>query len=196
MTTTAGSAYSYQTGVTKHGFPIDELGQPVEPDPYFDEWDQTPHAHFVVGVAHIRLGDVILGTHQIDGIGRANQRGTDAFRLDLEYVVSRSLETSARLVLPIDHQLRIKRYSPETPHRWAWVKMYPAIVVNADGKSETMTTPAALQPDYGSNSDRCGCGTSKGNPPVEVNEDGYEGSTTICDACVDSWEQDHEVVRH
>lgn len=178
-------------------FPIDDAGQPIEPNPHFDDWDVTPHAYFTVGVGHVQLGDVVLGgTHQVEGFGRSEQRGTEARRFDLQYVVARSMEYSARLILPLDHLLEVKRYTPDIvgKHRWAWVKLPAGIVRNGeeDQVGEVVTYKAGLVPDYGKHTASCCCKTH--NEPV--NADGYEVASTMCDDCVESWETDHEVVRH
>lgn len=166
--------------------PKDDAGQPIEPAPYFHDWDQTPHAIFpMTAMSAVTLGDMVLGgTHQVDGIGRAEQRGTPAVRLDLEYRVTRTMEVSARLILPVDHLLEIKRYFPEAGHRYAWVKLY-----------EDQRAPATLIPDYGRAAQYC-CDLKVNGLSDELNQHGYELSSVMCDRCVDSWETDYEVVRH
>lgn len=120
---------------------LNASGVPVEPAPYFHEWDETPHAMFTIAVTQVNLGDVVLGgTHQVDGFGRAEQRGTEAIRLDLNYLVGPSLESTARLILPVDQMLEVKRYYPDGP-RLAWVKEAP--------------DPAGLIRDYGSERSLC-----------------------------------------
>lgn len=163
--------------------PRDDVGSLVAPAPQFHDWDRTPHGIFpLVGLGHIELGDVVLGgTHQVDGIGRAEQRGAAAVRLDLVYLVGPTMEQSARLILPVDHQLEVKRYFPDTPggHRYAWIKL----------DSEDHDYPPSLIPDYGDDVDRCAHNNAQ-------NPDGYEAGTTLCDSCVESWDIDHEVIRH
>lgn len=166
--------------------PRDDLGQPIAPAPYFHDWDQTPHAVFpLVGVGHVRLGDVVLGgTHQVDGIGRAEQRGTGAIRLDLRYLVGPTLEETARLILPIDHQLEVKRYFPDAQHRYAWIRL----------DAEDAAHEPTLVPDYGHRTSHC-CALRRGGSGADLNPDGYELSRIMCDLCVGSWEADYEVVR-
>lgn len=169
--------------------PRDDLGKPIEPNPYFHDWDQTPHAIYTVGIGHVELGDVILGgTHQVEGKGRAEQRGVPAVRLDLEYVVGQTMEGSARLILPIDHQLEVKRYYPEAMGRYhfAWVKL----------DNEDDAYPAGLIPDYGSNAQFCCAIKDAGVGSDELNPHGFDLSQVMCDGCVDSWATDHEVIRH
>lgn len=166
--------------------PRDDTGAPIEPAPYFHDWDDTPHAIFpTVGLGAVELGDVVLGgTHQVEGKGRAEQRGTAAVRLDLNYLVGQTMESSARLILPVDHQLEVKRYFPEAlgRFRYAWTKD-----VGGD-------RPAALVPDYGSQVQLC-CGFDHG-PNDDLNPHGFGAGSTMCNSCVDSWELDYEVVRH
>lgn len=159
-------------------------GELVAPEPFFDDWDPTPHGHFFVASADVQLADVVLGTHQVDGIGVANQRGDEARRLDLAYVVGASVQPTARLILPLDQQLRVKRYLPAPGgHDWAYVNLRET--VELDGGR---TLPAGLVPDYGHDVQRC-CG-------VELNPHGYETGQTMCDECADSWADDYVVVRH
>lgn len=152
-------------------------GQFVVPEPHFDQWDQTPHGYFILGVHSVRLGDVVLATHQVDGIGQAEQRGTPARRFDLQYVVGASTQATARLILPLDHQLLVKRYLP-APHGWARVEVK---------ESYPQSVPAGLIPDYGLRVDLC---------ETDVNIHGYEPSQTICEACAPSWGEDYTIVRH
>lgn len=65
----------------------------------------------IVPVAEVRLGDVLLETYSVVGIGSANQRGKDARRFDLELLedYETDLTTSARLIVPIDHQIGVSR---------------------------------------------------------------------------------------
>ena len=65
----------------------------------------------VVPVTEVKIGDLILETHKVVGIGAANQRGKEALRLDLELVgdYESHLTPSARLILPIDHQIGVIR---------------------------------------------------------------------------------------
>lgn len=156
------------TNTTEIRLPRNDLGDAIEPVPYFHDWDETPHALFQVGVAQVELGDVVLGgTHQVEGIGRAEQRGTPAIRFDLQLVVSASLEATARLILPLDHQLEIKRYYPELLGRGhlAWIR------------DAGDTTDARLVVDLRRETDSC------------------DHATTMCDGCVDQWETDYEIVR-
>jgi hypothetical protein len=154
--------------------PRDDLGKPIAPEPYFHDWDDTPHAIFTVGVGQVDLGDMVLGgTHQVEGKGRAEQRGVPAVRLDLEYRVTKTMEASARLILPVDHQLEIKRYFPNAGHRYAWLQL-------REGEHQ-----ASLVPDFGDRTDLC-----------DVNPQGYDTGVTVCDDCIDSWRIDYEVIRH
>lgn len=179
--------------------PTDDEGKRIEPNPHFDDWDVTPHAYFHVGASKVMLADVVFGgTHQVEGIGRAEQRGAEAFRFDLQFVVSASIQPTARAIVPTDQTLEVKRYFPGGP-KLAWTKCHDGDVQHANGQVEHATYPAGLVPDYGSDTSRCGCG----GPEVpgilltdEPNADGFEYASTMCDACVDSWELDHEVVRH
>lgn len=156
------------------GHPLDDVGQLIEPEARFHDWDLTPHAIFIVGAAHVKLGDVLMGTHQVDGIGRANQRGAEAFRFDLDYVVAPSIEATARLIVPIDQQVEIKRYDPSAGgHLYARVQV-PGY-------------PAGLVVDFGSNVAQCAC---NGGPDTD------EPGSTMCDNCIDSWGIDHDIVRH
>ena len=167
--------------------PIDDAGGKIEPNPHFDKWDVTPHAFFHIGVAHVQLGDVVLGgTHQVAGIGQANQRGMEARRLDLDYIVAPSMEASARIIIPIDQLLEIKRYNVNVPNTWAYVKCHD---------DAERTYPAGLVPDYGTRSDRCGCAEVDGKTQ-DFNEDGFDASETMCNDCASSWALDHTVVRH
>lgn len=164
--------------------PRDDLGKPVEPAPYFHDWDPTPHAIYsLVGMGHVELGDVVLGgTHQVDGKGRAEQRGTAAVRLDLSYLAGQTMEQSARLILPLDHQIEVKRYYPDAGHAYAWISLL-----------ENDDFGPTIIPDYGSDTARCCGGGLKGD---ELNPDGYEASQTMCDECADGWSIDYDVVRH
>lgn len=170
--------------------PLDDKGQPYEPAPYFHEWDPTPHAIYPnVNVSSVKLADVVLGgTHQVEGFGRAEQRGTEAIRLDLRYLVTGSMECTARLILPVDHSIEVKRYYPEAAGRYhfAWVKL----------DSEGETYPAGLVPDYGTDAAMC-CPRGSGQPKSDgLNPHGFEPWQTMCDHCADSWDIDHEVVRY
>lgn len=78
--------------------------------PRVDAWDPTPHTIRFMTIEDVDLGDVVLGTHQVEGIGRAEQRGKAAIRLDLRYVAGPADEDSARLILPFGHELEVKRY--------------------------------------------------------------------------------------
>lgn len=173
-------------------FPVDGRGNAVDPEPHFDRWDPTPHAYFMLGVTQVRLSDVVLGgTHQVDGIGRADQRGAPAVRLDLTYVAASSEQPSARVILPTDQTIEVKRYtSPSLPHRWSYVRL------NDESVDLSHARPG-LVPDYGADTARCGCGTpdQPGFASDGLNADGYDYSSTMCDECAGSWALDHEVVR-
>lgn len=173
--------------------PRDSSGKPVPPAPYFHEWDPSPHGIFPnVEVGNVRLGDVILGgTHQVEGIGRAEQRGAPALRFDLQYLVGPTMEATARLILPTDHQLEVKRYitGPDgrslADHRYAWIRL----------DSEDHPAEPTLIPDYGHRVTHC-CALKKcGSAADDLNPDGYELSQVMCDLCVESWDVDYEVVR-
>lgn len=156
-------------------------GELIDPEPFFDDWDPTPHAHFFVASIDVQLADVVFGTHQVEGIGQAEQRGAPARRLDLAYVVGPSAQPTARAILPLDQQLRVKRYLPAPGgHDWAFVHLYELI----DGERRS----PGLVPDYGKDVQRC-CGP-------EVNPHGYDDGATMCDSCAPSWALDHQVVRH
>lgn len=181
--------------------PVDDRGKAIEPNPHFDTWDPTPHAYFNVGIAQVTLADIVLGgTHQVDGIGRSEQRGFEARRLDLAYVAGPSMQDTARLVIPIDQLLEVKRYLPTPGHRLAYVKIRPEAsgYRDAEGVHHAIDNPASLIPDYGSDSARCGClgdGMGRGEDAGDVNSDGYETGSTMCDSCAASWALDHVVVR-
>ena len=161
--------------------PVGSDGTPVEPEPFFDDWDPTPHAHFIVDAEGVKLGDVVFASHQVDGIGQAEQRGAPARRLDLAYVVGASTQPTARAILPLDQTLRVKRYLPAPGgHDWAFVQLNERV----EGKQY----PAGLVPDYGHDVQRC-CGP-------EENPHGYDEGATMCDECAPSWALDHQVVRH
>jgi len=88
-----------------------EERQPLASDePRVDAWDTHPHEIRFRPIEEVQLGDVVLGTHQVDGIGRSEQRGHPAIRLDLRYVAGPTEEESARLILPRGHELEVKRY--------------------------------------------------------------------------------------
>lgn len=179
MTTTASN--------TDRFVPINDIGERIEPNPHFDDWDHTPHAYFLVGIGHVQLGDVVFGgTHQVAGIGQANQRGMEARRLDLDYLAAPSMEPTARAIIPIDQLLEIKRYAPNAPFTWAYTKCHD------DGDR---SFPAGLVPDYGKDTARCGCELHADVAP-DVNEDGFDAAETMCNSCVGSWSLDHAVVRH
>lgn len=184
-TTTARTTTAWRPDAPQHPptAPKNDMGEYVAPEPHFDDWDQTPHGIFIVGIDKVALGDVVFGgTHQVEGIGRANQRGSEAFRLDLNFVVAPSMEPSARAIIPIDQLVSIKRYFPTPGHGYAWTRLTDT--------AEQKQWPARLLPDYGSGTEFC-CDRDQNT----VNQHGYDASATMCDVCVDSWELDYEVVR-
>lgn len=67
--------------------------------------------YITVPVTEVKIGDVLLETHTVVGMGAANQRGKEALRLDLELNEEHSTGStrSARLVLPTDHVLTVSR---------------------------------------------------------------------------------------
>lgn len=64
-----------------------------------------------IPVTEVKIGDVVLETHVVVGLGAANQRGKEALRLDLELLddYETSLTPSARLILPLDHHISVSR---------------------------------------------------------------------------------------
>lgn len=139
----------------------------ITPNPHFDDWDMTPHAYLYTRIDRVELGDLVLGgTHQVAAFGVAQQRGADARRLDLTYVAGSSAEETARLILPTDHRLEVKRYLAG-PHLWAYVLL--------DGAEDE---GAALVPDFGFDALSC------------------NHTDTMCDGCAGQWMTDHVVVRH
>ncbi len=160
-------------------FPTDGEGKLVAPEPMFDQWDETPHGYFFLNATAVQLADVLLGTHQVDGIGLANQRGVDARRFDLEYVVGPSAQPTARMIVPLDQQVRVKRYLGVGEPRWAWVEMKDDAWGGLPAKPD-----ASLVADHGAATELC-CSSG-------LEDDG----TTMCNDCAESWAIDYKVVRH